>query len=355
VAQTEKEASQAVDTTPIAPRTSENAKREKVKITVIDYDETHLEERQVLEVEECFPFKSKPTVTWINIDGVHDTEVIEKIGKHFDLHPLVLEAVVDTQQRPKREDFDHYIFISLKMLYYPPQSDEMVTEQVSIILGPNYVLSFQERPGDVFDDIRERIRLHKGRGRIRKMGSDYLAYALIDAIVDNYFVILERLGESQEPLEEKAVEDPKPEVIRSIQELKRKMVFLRSSVWPLREAINALQRTESPLIKKATMLYLRDVYDHTTQVIDAIEAMRYLIAGTLEVYVSSISNKLNEVVKVLTSVTIIVMLPTLVASVYGMNVPLPFQHSPHAFAITMLASFALAVLGVIILRKRRWL
>lgn len=350
-----KEVAQVVDRTPRTAPPIEIPNREKVRITVIDYDEAHLEERQVEEVEECFPFKDKPTISWINIDGVYDMGVVEKIGKHFDLHPFVLEAVVDTQQRPKREDFEHYMYITLKMLYYPPQSDEMVTEQVSIILASNYVISFQERPGDVFDGVRERIRLQKGRGRIRKMGSDYLAYALIDAIVHNYFVVLERLGESLEPLEEKVVEDPQIEVIRSIQELKRKMVFLRSSVWPLREAISALQRTESALIKKPTMLYLRDVYDDTTQVIDSIEAMRYLIAGTLEVYVSSISNKLNEVVKILTSVTIIVMLPTLIASIYGMNVPLPFQHSPHAFAITMLASFALAIFAVVILRKRRWL
>ena len=229
----------------------------RVRIKIIDYDEAQFQEKEAKTVEECFPFKDKLTVTWINIDGIHQVDIIEKIGNHFNIHPLVLEDIVNIGQRPKMEDFVNYIFNVLKMLYYDETESKTKAEQVSIILGSNFVISFQESEGDVFDPIRERIR--NDRGRIRKMGADYLAYALIDTIVDNYFIILEKLGEKIEDIEEELVTNPAVETLQTIHSLKREMIFLRKSVWPLREVISRLERWESPLIDKSLDIYLRDV------------------------------------------------------------------------------------------------
>jgi len=269
-------------------------KTEEMRITIIDYDETHFEEKEAKTVEECFPFKDTPTVTWINIDGLHQVEIIEKIGKHFSLHPLILEDILNTGQRPKIEDFIEYLYVVLKMLYYDDKEAEVKAEQVSLILGSNFVISFQEKEGDVFNPIRDRIRGSKGR--IRKMGADYLAYALLDGVVDNYFMILEKLGEEIEDMEEELVSNPTPETSQGIHRLKGEMIFLRKSVWPLREVINGLERGESSLIKKSTVIYLRDVYDHTIQVIDTIETYRDIVSGMVDTYLSSISNRMNEVI-----------------------------------------------------------
>jgi len=221
-------------------------KVESVRITSIDYDEQSIEEKQVTKIEECLKLKDTPTVSWINIDGLHDIELLEKLGKGFELHPLVLEDILSTGQRPKYEDYEKYIFIVLKMLSFSEENQCIEVEQVSLILGPNYVISFQERIGDVFEQIRERIR--NAKGRIRKMGPDYLAYALLDAIVDNYFVILERLGEKIESMEEEVVGNPTEKTVQKIHSLKREMIFLRKSIWPLRELIGGLQKSESSLI-----------------------------------------------------------------------------------------------------------
>jgi len=306
-------------------------KTEKVKITVIDYDEKNFWEKDVKTVEECFPFKDKPTVTWINIDGIHDVEIIEKIGKHFGVHPLLLEDIMNSEQRPKMEDFEEYIFIVLKMLRYDEKQDEIKSEQVSLILGSNFIVSFQEMEGDVFNLVRERIR---------KMKADYLAYTLIDAVIDNYFIILEKTGEKIEDMEDELVTNPTPGTLQTIHNLKREMIFLRKSVWPLREVINGMQKAESPLIKESTGIYLRDVYDHTIQVIDTIETFRDMISGMLDIYLSSISNKMNEVMKVLTIIATIFIPLTFVAGLYGMN----FKYMPelewHLMAFWLLCNFA---------------
>jgi len=332
----------------------------EVKITVIDYDEKNFEEKEVKKVEECFPFKEKPTVTWINVDGVHQVNVIEKIGKHFDLHPLILEDIVNTDQRPKMEDNDGYIFIVLKMLYHSEKDDEIKAEQVSLILGKNFVLSFQESEGDVFDFVRARIK--NSKGRIRKAGADYLIYALLDAVIDNYFLILEKIGEKFEVMEEELVTNPVPKTLQAIHNMKREMIFLRKSVWPLREVISGLQRGETKLMQKSTNIYLRDMYDHTIQVIDTIETFRDMISGMLDIYMSSMSNKMNEVMKVLTIFAAIFIPLTFVAGLYGMN------FSPDASPFNMpelnfywgypLALFAMAVIGGIMLiyfRRKKWL
>jgi magnesium transporter len=292
-------------------------KTEDAKISVLDYDETQFQEREIKEVEECFPFKETPTVTWINVDGVHDVGLIQKLGEHFDMHPLIIEDIVNTQQRPKMEESEKYIYIVLKMLYLDSEKGETQVEQVSIVFGKNFVISFQEKQGDIFESIRTRIR--NGKGRIRKMGTDFLAYALIDAVVDHYFIILEKDGEKIEELEDQVVADPEPKTLQQIHRLKREMIFLRRSVWPLRELVNSLERGESPMIHKTTRIYLRDVYDHTIQVIDTLETYRDMLSGMHDTYLSSISNRMNEVMKVLTIIATIFIPITFIAGVYGMN------------------------------------
>lgn len=313
-----------------------------------------MEEKEAKEVEECFPFKDKPTVTWINIDGIQRIDVIEKIGKHFNLHPLALEDIVNTGQRPKMEDFVDYIFVVLKMLHYDEKEKETKAEQLSLVLGPNWVISFQENEGDVFDPIRERIRADKGR--IRKMGADYLVYALIDAVVDNYFIILEKIGEKIEEIEDELVANPAPETLQAIHNLKRQMIFLRKSVWPLREVISRLERWESQLINKSTDIYLRDVYDHTIQVIDAIETFRDMLSGMLDIYLSSVSNRMNEVMKVLTIIATIFIPLTLVAGLYGMNFRyMPELEWPWGYPLVLFVMFVIGVLMLIYFRKKKWL
>lgn len=292
-------------------------KAEKVRINILDYDEYQFEEKEAKNIEECFPFKDKPTITWINIDGLHQVDIIEKIGKNFDLHPLLLEDILNTEQRPKIEDFETYIYIVLKMLLYDEKTNEINSEQVSIIFGENFVISFQEKEVDVFNPLREIIRT--GKGRIRKMKADYLAYSLIDAIVDGYFLILEKLGENIEDVEEIMMANPSPETLKAIHKLKRRMISLRKSVWPLREVVSALERSESSLIHDQTRIYLKDVYDHTIQVIDTVETHRDMLSGMLDVYLSSISNKLNEIMKVLTMIATIFIPLTFIVGVYGMN------------------------------------
>jgi len=327
---------------------------ERAKITVLDYDEAHFHEAEVQTVGETLPFKNSPTVTWINVDGIHEVEILDQLGDSFGLHPLVVEDIANTDQRPKTEDFGDYIYVVLRMLQYEKGGEEVVTEQTSLILGERYVLSFQERPGDVFDPIRERIRSYKGR--IRKMGADYLAYTLIDSIVDNYFVVLERLGEEIESLEEQLVTNPIPETLQTIHELKREMIFLRKSVWPLREVINALQRGESSLIQESTGIYLRDVYDHTIQVIDAVETLRDMISGMLDIYLSSISNRMNEVMKVLTIIATIFIPLTLIAGIYGMNFSyMPELEWPWGYFTVWLVMLVVGGSMLVYFRRRRWL
>ncbi|MBN2244351.1 MAG: magnesium/cobalt transporter CorA, partial [Candidatus Aminicenantes bacterium] len=271
-------------------------KEESIKITVLDYDETKFQEKELLSIEECCAYKDSSTVTWININGIHDVETIEKIGVHFDLHPLIREDIVNTDQRPKIEEFETFVFVILKMLSYDDAARETQVEQVSLIIGHNYVLSFQEREGDIFEQVRERIR--KGKGRVRKSGADYLAYALIDAVVDHYFIILEKDGEKIEELEEKVISNQEPKTLNDIHRLKREMIFLRRSVWPLREVVNSMTRADSKMVHEPTKIFLRDVYDHTIQVIDTVETYRDMLSGMHDTYLSSISNRMNETMKV---------------------------------------------------------
>lgn len=325
---------------------------ERVKISVIDYDENHFEERTVDTVEECFQFKAKPTVTWINIDDIHQVDIVEKIGSCFDIHPLVLEDIVTSGQRPKVEDFDTYIYAVLKMLAYKGRQEVDVT-QISFILGPNFVISFQERAGDVFEPVRDRIR--NARGRIRKMPADYLMYALMDAIIDNYFIILEKLGERVAATEEHVVENPDRAALHEIHAQQKEILYVRRAVWPLRELIGKLLRAESSLISRSTAIYLRDAYDHTVQVIDTVETLRDILSHMLEVYVSNISNKLNEVMKVLTIIATIFIPITWVTGIYGMNFAfMPPKDQAWGFPAVMALMLLAAGAMVIYFRRRKW-
>ncbi|MGB3944262.1 MAG: magnesium/cobalt transporter CorA [Methanothrix sp.] len=330
---------------------------EPVRITVLDYDEDSLHEFCPTSIDQCSDFRDSPSVTWIDVVGVHRPEVVEKIANCFGIHPLVQEDVVHTEQRPKMEDYDDYVFIVLKMLTSPDEpdgDDEIRSEQLSLIVGRGFVLSFQETEGDVFDPVRDRIR--KSKGKIRRRGADYLAYSLIDAVVDNYFPILEAAGEELELLEDELLADPSSDASQQIHQMKREMIFLRKSVWPLRDVISRLARGESEIFSDSTAIYLRDVYDHTVQVIEEIETIREILSGMLDIYLSTISNRMNEVMKVLTIIATIFIPLTLVAGIYGMNFDyMPELHWRYGYPAVLLFLTSAGVIMLIYFRRRRWI
>lgn len=327
---------------------------EKAKITVFDYDAKKLTEKEPKDVEECFPFRDQPTITWINIDGLHDTSIIRKIGAHFRIHPLILEDILHTEQRPKFEDHDKYFFIVLRMLTYNHDFKELNSEQISFIVGRNYVISFQETVGDIFDNIRDRIR--KSKGLVRKCGADYLVYTLLDAIVDNYFVILENMGEEIEKIEADLMGNPTKKVLKMIGMLKKQMLLLRKSVWPLREVINGLHRTESRILKTPTRVYFKDLYDHTIHVMDTIETYRDVVGDMLETYLSAISNKTNDIMKILTIFTTIFIPLTFLAGIYGMNFEfMPELRWKYGYAVVWAIFLTVGAFLLYFFRKKDWI
>lgn len=329
-------------------------KTETVQITFFDYDLQHCEERSPKTIEECFGLKQRPTVSWINIDGLHDVEVIEKIGRHYDVHPLILEDILSTGQRPKYDDSTNLLFLVFNMLSYDDAGRSIQSEQVSVILGPGYVLSFQESPGDVFDPIRERIR--SGRGKVRSMGADYLMYTLMDAVVDGYFLILEKLGEQVEALEQEVIRTPDDHTLKKIYSIKRELIYLRKSVWPLREVFSQIEKTAGPLIADATKPYFRDIYDHTIQAMDSVEMFRDTVSGLLDIYLTSLSNRMNAVMKVLTIIATIFIPLTFIVGIYGMN----FKYMPElnqwwAYPAVWGVMIAVVVGMVIYFKKNKWM
>jgi magnesium transporter len=326
----------------------------KVQVSTIDYGRNTVKEINDVPIGSLASYTNSSTVTWINIVGLHDTEAIKKIGEQFDLHPLLLEDVVNTEQRPKQEDYEENLFVVLKMFLYNAEKKIIESEQVSIVIGSNYVLSFLETPGDVFDPVRERIR--KSKVKFRRSGSDYLAYALLDAIVDNYFVILEKIGEKIEDLELALADDPKKDYLLILHNMKREMIFLRKSVLPLREVLSGMKRTESRLIKKHTKVYLKDVYDHSVQLTDTLETFREMLSGMLDLYMSSISNRMNEIMKVLTLFAAIFIPLTFITGVYGMN----FQNMPelqlkYGYFIALGAMTATGIGLLTYFKKKSWI
>lgn len=328
-----------------------NRRVEHVRISIIDYDERGVQERRVKTLAECFPFKETPTVTWINVDGL-SADVVKTLGDHYGLHPLVEEDILTTDQRPKFEEFEGYLFL---MLQSPQLAGGRVAgEQLSLVVGKNFLLSFQETAGDAFNAVRQRIR--SGGGRIRKMGPDYLAYALVDAIVDSSFAVLEDLGARMATLEDLSAQRPTPKTVQLLHQLKRELIFFRRAVWPLREVVAGLEHTESPLVGKATRAYLRDVYDHTVQVMETVETYRDLLSGILDVYLSTMSHRLNEVIKVLTIITTIFIPLSFIAGIYGMNFRfMPELEQPWGYP-AVLSLMALVAGGMLVYFKRkRWM
>lgn len=290
---------------------------ENTVITVFEYNPDSFQERKPSRLEECFTPQPMHTVRWINIDGLANIGVIEGLGRQYGIHPLIQEDILSTGQRPKCDDSTSHLFVVLRMLQYNDAGQTIQSEQVSILLRSGYVVSFQESEGDVFDPIREQIRT--GRGRVRNMGADYLLYRLMDAVVDGYFLILEKLGERVEALEQEVIQEPSEATLNRIYALKRELIYLRKSVWPLREVISQIEKTASPLITDATEPYFRDVYDHTIQVMDSVDTFRDTVSGLLDIYLTSLSNRMNAIMKVLTIITTIFIPLTFISGIYGMN------------------------------------
>jgi magnesium transporter len=332
-------------------------KTEHAAITLIEYSpeglsETHFE--SLAACQSCVPIYPKGPKLWLNVHGLHEPEVMSEIGRRFNLHPLVLEDILNTDQRPKIDDYGDYLFLVARFFNYDAATLTVTTEQVSLVIGEHFVLSFQERPTGSFDPVREWLRHDKGR--IRQLGTDYLAYALLDTLVDRYFSVLEQIGERTEQLEEDLMARPDAAQLQTLHQLKRETLTLRRAIWPLREVINTLVRNESRFFTAETQLYLRDIYDHTVHLIESLEAIRDLIAGMLDIYLSSISNRVNQEVRALTVVAIIFMPATLISGIFGMNfkvMPLLDNPAGFLFAIGLMVGVA-STLGAIFWR-RRWL
>jgi magnesium transporter len=293
----------------------------QTRIRAIQYHREFFAENTVSKVEEILSLQGKNETLWINIDG-RDIKTIETIDDHYGVHPLVLEDIVSTGQRPKVDDYGDYLFIVLKMIYFDDTVNDIYAEQIGLVLSSNHVISFQEKPGDLFDPIRERLRAAKGR--VRQSGADYLMYCLIDAIVDHYFVLLETIGGQVDLLEQRLMENNDGQIATKIHFLKRQIIFLRGQIWPLRDVVGSLIRLENPLINPETKVYLRDVYDHCTQVNDTIESFRDALSGLHDIYLSMAGYRMNEIMKVLTIFAAIFIPLTFIAGIYGMN----FDHMP---------------------------
>ncbi len=329
-------------------------KSEQVRVKLIRYNSEKLEE------QEFAGFKGMPmpggefTVSWIDTKALHDPSVIETSGKLFDIHPLVLEDILNTNQRPKIEFSENHIFIVLKMLIWNEKELLIETEQISIIVGDNYVITYQENYDDIFDSLRERLR--KGKGQIRNLGADYLAYSLLDMIVDYYYIILEQIGVQIEENEEELLKAPRQEILKAVYILKRENLLLRKSVWPLRELVSRMERTETPLLRKSTLPFIRDLQDHTTIVIETVESYMEMIASLIELYLSMGNNRLNEVIKILTIISTIFIPLTFLVGVYGMN----FRYMPELewrwgyFAVLAVMA-VIAGLMVWFFRRKKWL
>ena len=327
---------------------------DKVQLSLITYSPDAIEEHRINSLENVLAICKGTGFFWLNIDGIHDVDLIGRLGRHFELHPLTQEDILNTGQRPKLEEFDHYTYIVLKMLRYDAANNQVLTEQVSLILTGNALISLQESPGDVFDPVRS--RLQKGLGRIRKAGSDYLAYALIDAIVDHYFSILEQIGIQIEEIEEDTLSNPSPAVLARIHGMKREILFLRKQIWPLREVIGFMTKNESERIQEGTRIFLRDVHDHTIQIMETIESQRDILSGLLDLYMTGISNKMNEIMKVLTIMATIFIPITFIAGVYGMN----FKYMPEldwrwGYGLVWGLMISVVVAMILYFKNKKWL
>ncbi|RMG56730.1 MAG: magnesium and cobalt transport protein CorA [Deltaproteobacteria bacterium] len=328
---------------------------EPLRVILIKFGREAYSESHPETVEEAVSqLEDDGLVAWLNIEGIHEVEPVRKVGERFSIHPLVLEDIVNPGQRPKVEEFDDYLFVIFRMIHYRRGNEELDVEQISLILREGLLITFQERAGDLFEPVRERLR--KGMGRIRAQGADYLAYCLIDLVVDHYFAVLDEIGEEVEGIEDKALENPDPALLRQIHSLRRKLIELRKSIFPLREVVSSLERGENSLVGDSTRIFLRDLYDHTIRVIEMVESLRDLVAGILDVYLSSVSNRMNEVMKVLTAIATIFIPLTFLAGVYGMN----FRHMPElewkwGYPAVWMVFLVIGISLFIYFKRKKWL
>jgi magnesium transporter len=327
---------------------------EQPDITLFEYDAGALRETRFASLAESRGHARGPGMLWLNVHGLHEPEVMAEIGHRFNLHPLVLEDILNTDQRPKVDDYGDYLYVVARFFEYDAATGTVASDQVSIVLGADFVLTFQERSTGTFNPLRERLRGDKGQ--IRKLGADYLAYSILDILVDSYFTVLEQLTERTEALEDKLLQQATPALLKEIHEIKRETMIMRRAVWPLREVINSLTRADQRFFKPETQPYLRDIYDHTVHVIESLEGIRDLIAGMLDIYLSSISNRVNMEVRILTVITTLFMPAALIAGIFGMNfrqMPLIADNEGFLIALSMMGTIAVVMVSVF--WRRRWL
>jgi len=323
------------------------------KITLIDYNPSAFTEREVADPAECLPYRQADSVTWVNVDGIGNPQVIRELAQVMGFHALTVEDMLNTDQRPKAEDYGEYIYVVAKMLDVDA-GGSITIEQLSLVIGHNYVISIQEAPGDPFEPVRERIR--HGLGRIRATGADYLATRLLGVIVERSFAVTDRLGERIEQLDDLIAGRERPEVLRGLYQTKREIIYLRKAVTPLREVVAALWHSESALIREATVPYLRDLYDHVVQAAERVDTSRDLLASVQDLYLTRISNRTNTVMKIVAVFSSIFMPLTFITGIFGMNFEfMPLIHKPWGFALS--AGTMLVIVGAMLwyFRRRRWL
>jgi magnesium transporter len=333
--------------------TPERKEEQETRIFVYDYDAASIEEKEIAKVPECYGYMNSPKVTWLNVDGLRKSDV-ESICNHFGIHYLITEDILSLGQRPKMDDIDGLLFCLLNMLYFNEKDSAVETEQISIVLGKNFVISFQEDAHrDVFNPLRERLRI--SGSRLRQSGPDFLFYALIDMIVDNYYVVMEKLGEKIEVLEEDIIRSANKRSLAKINVLRKEMIILKRSIAPVRELVNGILRSESPLIDEKTEKYFKDVYDHIVQANDLAENYRDMMMNLQDLYLSNVNLKMNEVMKVMAIVTCLLAPATVIGGIFGMNFEqLPIIHNKYGFFIAVFFMLLIPVWMVIVFRRRGW-
>lgn len=325
------------------------------KITVTTYNEENFHEVTGDSLEECIPSDFGQHNLWINVDGLQDIKLIESVAAKYHLHPLTMEDILNVQQRAKIEEFSGYLFITLKILQYSKKTHAITSEQFSLVLTKGVLLTFQESESNLFHNVRERLRSGPTQ-RLRQQGCDYLMYRLVDTVVDNYYVVLEHLGDRLEAIEEEIIINPTPKISRNLYRLKRQILMLRKIIWPVREVVSHLMQVDSELITSFTQLYIRDVYDHAVQAIDAIETFRDMTSGLLDVYLSSITNRMNEIMKVLTIISTIFIPITFIASIYGMNFQyMPELHWRWGYPAVLILMVIITLFMLFYFRRKKWI
>lgn len=323
-----------------------------IRISLIEYNRDNYSETIVDSVEECFHSKDNDKISWINIDGIHMAKTIEAIGKHFGLHHLLLEDIMNTQHRPKVEEFEDIYFVTLRMLRI--EEGVLLSEQLSLVLGSNWLISFQQREGDVFDNLRNYLK--EGKGQLRSKGHDYLMYRLIDTVVDNYFHVTDHFGVLVDELEEEVLNDKKEDPVKDIQEIRKELLTIKRAVTPLREVLVQMQNETSDLFEKATYRYLRDVYEHVIQAQENVENQQQSLSGITDLHLNRTSYKMNQVMQLLTIISTIFIPLTFIAGVYGMN----FNNMPelswkYSYLTVWIIMVCLAVLMILFFRRKKWL